>query len=108
MGSAVCPGNVEYLQFLKAHVAKLVIRRHDIWTLAPGTTSTIEHDELRPRQRFGPLAKFPDAFGTGGRTDIFRSRDVRLSVEHMGTNLKDERLVTLGRLQDGHQFSRLN
>src|SRR5215469_6286428 len=99
--------NVEDLQLLESHPAEIVVCGRYIWTLAPGTTSTIEHDVLRPRQGFSPLAKSLDAFGTRGRTDVFRSRDVCLGIEHLGTNVKDQRLVPLGG-QYSREFRRLN
>lgn len=88
--------DVKHPDIAETHRTQCIVGRLDVRTMAPRTTSAINNDEFVSRERFNALAQLLDTARTGGRSDVFRARDMRLRVEHMGTDLNHQWLFALG------------
>src|ERR1035438_3635717 len=83
-------GDVEHLHVGESHGVQSVVGGFHVGTMAPGAAAAIQNDELGSRQRFHALAELLQSGLTPCGTDIFRSRDVRLREQDVGSDLDHE------------------
>src|SRR3954465_9334243 len=84
-------GNIEDLRVGEAQSVQEIIRRLDVGTVVPGTTSAIKHDTGASAKRLHTLAKLLQSRLAGGWADVLgawnvclRKKNVRSDLDHQG------------------------
>ena len=96
--------DVKHLDVGEAHPAQRIVGRLDVRTMAPGATTTIDHDELLSGQRLNACAQLLEADLAGTRTDVLGTGNMCLLVQNVGADLDHQRLFALRGLKDFDKF----
>src|SRR5579864_5392575 len=97
--SAEIIGDVQRLHVGEAQRTQRIIRRLNVWAMAPGATSTIDNNEPVPRQGFDAFAQSLETVLSRSRADVLRTRNMRLRIEHVRANLNHQWFFALGGLE---------
>jgi len=101
-------GNGENLHLGETHAVKRLVRRTEGGAMGPGTAATIQNDELLARQTFRAVPQLFHRLGLRSRANIFRARDMSLSVKRMESDVDQKGLNASGRLEKLCQVVRGN
>ena len=87
----------------ESHRDKRIVGGLDVGAVVPGTAAAVNHDELISGQRFEARPQLRKRGGIASRADVLRIGDVRLQIEHVKTDVNQQRLLSLG-IQNRDQF----
>jgi hypothetical protein len=98
---------IEHTNASEAESVQLPICGPNVRALVPRAASAIDDEELiRPQSLHAVPERLESRFLPSG-PNVLRSRDMRFSVEDMRADLQHQGFLSAGRVQDLHEFLRL-